>query len=183
MYLLSTTWKVSKDVAEVWGKKGHLLSERVNNKTSFVFRIPNGTSAELANLLNGLLKRDARIRMDFDTFFNHPFIRPAVPAPPPQPTPSQPVNVPSNPSSVSNSTTPRNSAPCNSGPAVPGALPPSPVAMSKFNVTISSLIYKIPRGKSNVKQVFKYYVEKSIFLRLAVVKRPLHSEIDGAYQD
>ena len=98
-----------------------------------MFRIPNGTSPELANLLNGLLKRDARHRIDFDTFFNHPFIRPAVPAaPPPPPTqPTQPVNVPSNPSSVSNSTTPRNSAPC-SGPAVPGALPPSPVAMSKY---------------------------------------------------
>lgn len=117
-------------------------------------RIPNGTSPELANLLFGLLKRDARDRIDFDTFFNHPFIRPVVPAaPPPPPTPpvstgskrspppsSQPVNVPSS-APVSNSTTPRNSAPISAPNAevagsaqVPGALPPSPVAMSKFFV-------------------------------------------------
>jgi serine/threonine-protein kinase ULK/ATG1 len=108
-------------------------------------RIPNGTSPELANLLFGLLKRDARERIDFETFFNHPFIRPAVPvAPPPPPTPTKPVNVPTS-APVSNSTTPRNSAPCSggqehrgpppssrAGTAMPGALPPSPVAMSKY---------------------------------------------------
>ena len=104
-------------------------------------RIPNGTSPELTNLLFGLLKRDARDRIDFDTFFNHPFIRPEAPAAPPLPpvtitapttaAVTKPVNVPSASSStpVSNSTTPRNSAPSN----VPGALPPSPVAMSKSN--------------------------------------------------
>ena len=113
------------------------------------FRIPNGTSPELANLLFGLLKRDARDRIDFDTFFNHPFIRPAVPAaPPPPPSPkvgvasgvSAPVNVPTSSAPVSNSTTPRNSAPIQgtqvevAGSAqVPGALPPSPVAMSKLS--------------------------------------------------
>lgn len=41
----------------------------------FVYRIPAGTSQELVDLLNGLLKRNARDRMDFETFFNHPFIR------------------------------------------------------------------------------------------------------------
>jgi len=108
-------------------------------------RIPNGTSPELAHLLFGLLKRDARERIDFETFFNHPFIRPAVPvAPPPPPTPTKPVNVPTS-APVSNSTTPRNSAPCSggqehrgpppsigAGTAMPGALPPSPVAMTGF---------------------------------------------------
>ncbi|KAK3868488.1 hypothetical protein Pcinc_026129 [Petrolisthes cinctipes] len=38
-------------------------------------RIPAGTSQELVDLLNGLLKRNAKDRMDFETFFNHPFIR------------------------------------------------------------------------------------------------------------
>lgn len=60
-------------------------------------------------------------------------------APPPPPTPTKPVNVPTS-APVSNSTTPRNSAPCSvgAGPAgasaVPGALPPSPIAMSKFHL-------------------------------------------------
>ncbi|CAL4075490.1 unnamed protein product [Meganyctiphanes norvegica] len=38
-------------------------------------RIPSGTSPELHELLMGLLKRNARDRMEFETFFNHPFIR------------------------------------------------------------------------------------------------------------
>ncbi|KAB7505721.1 Serine/threonine-protein kinase unc-51 [Armadillidium nasatum] len=38
-------------------------------------RIPQGTSPLLAHLLLGLLKRNARDRMDFEEFFNHPFIR------------------------------------------------------------------------------------------------------------
>ena len=97
-----------------------------------VFRIPNGTSAELTNLLYGLLKRDAKDRLDFNTFFHHSFIRPpkaqppaeAPMAPPPPPAPvSVPVTVPSS-APVSNSSTPKNSVPS----SVPGALPPSPVA-------------------------------------------------------
>nr|XP_053639461.1 serine/threonine-protein kinase unc-51-like isoform X4 [Cherax quadricarinatus] len=38
-------------------------------------RIPPGTSSELVDLLMGLLKRNAKDRMDFETFFNHPFTR------------------------------------------------------------------------------------------------------------
>ena len=38
------------------------------------FRIPEGTSAELTDLLNGLLKRDADERMTFETFFGHKFL-------------------------------------------------------------------------------------------------------------
>nr|XP_045593425.1 serine/threonine-protein kinase unc-51-like isoform X2 [Procambarus clarkii] len=37
-------------------------------------RIPAGTSPELIDLLMGLLKRNAKDRMDFETFFNHPFM-------------------------------------------------------------------------------------------------------------
>ena len=42
---------------------------------NYVYRIPPGTSPELVNLLLGLLKRNARDRMPFETFFNHAFIR------------------------------------------------------------------------------------------------------------
>ena len=38
-------------------------------------RIPAGTSPELSNLLLGLLRRNARDRMSFDEFFNHPFLQ------------------------------------------------------------------------------------------------------------
>lgn len=38
-------------------------------------RIPAGTSTELSDLLVGLLRRNARDRMPFDEFFNHPFLQ------------------------------------------------------------------------------------------------------------
>lgn len=38
-------------------------------------KIPVGTSPELCDLLNGLLKRNARERMNFETFFNHKFLQ------------------------------------------------------------------------------------------------------------
>ncbi|KAK9696256.1 Protein kinase domain [Popillia japonica] len=38
-------------------------------------KIPIGTSPELCDLLNGLLKRNARERMNFETFFNHKFLQ------------------------------------------------------------------------------------------------------------
>ena len=34
-----------------------------------------GTSPELTDLLNGLLKRDAKDRFEFEVFFNHTFLR------------------------------------------------------------------------------------------------------------
>lgn len=42
---------------------------------SFLFRIPPGTSKELTDLLMGLLRRNAKERMNFDTFFNHAFLQ------------------------------------------------------------------------------------------------------------
>jgi len=57
-------------------------------------RIPPGTSPHLHNLLMGLLKRNAADRLDFDAFFNHPFIRPPPPPldpPSPPPPPPQPA--------------------------------------------------------------------------------------------
>lgn len=52
-------------------------------------RIPSGTSPELTALLTGLLRRNAKDRMEFDDFFNHPFIRKCQP-----PTASPPLPVP-----------------------------------------------------------------------------------------
>ena len=55
-------------------------------------RIPAGTSPELTVLLQGLLRRNARERIEFDDFFNHAFIRktarqPTTPVRPPLPPP------------------------------------------------------------------------------------------------
>uniref|UniRef100_A0A182NT05 Protein kinase domain-containing protein n=1 Tax=Anopheles dirus TaxID=7168 RepID=A0A182NT05_9DIPT len=38
-------------------------------------KIPSGTSKELIDLLMGLLRRNAKERMNFDTFFNHAFLQ------------------------------------------------------------------------------------------------------------
>lgn len=48
-------------------------------------KIPSGTSPELGELLNGLLKRNARERLNFETFFNHKFLQRHEPTPPPHP--------------------------------------------------------------------------------------------------
>ncbi|KDQ97270.1 serine/threonine-protein kinase unc-51 [Zootermopsis nevadensis] len=54
-------------------------------------KIPSGTSPELADLLFGLLRRNACDRIPFDSFFNHPFLqRRPVPTPPRSP-PSCPL--------------------------------------------------------------------------------------------
>lgn len=37
--------------------------------------MPPGTSSELCSLLIGLLRRNPRERMPFETFFNHPFLQ------------------------------------------------------------------------------------------------------------
>jgi serine/threonine protein kinase len=52
--------------------------------------IPNGTSPHLKLLLMGMLKRNAKDRIDFDEFFNHPFLHPARLSP----KSSSPVPVP-----------------------------------------------------------------------------------------
>ncbi|CAH0394873.1 unnamed protein product [Bemisia tabaci] len=64
-------------------------------------KIPSGTSPELTNLLQGLLRRNAAERMDFDVFFNHAFLHP--PPQPNQPTPlaTSPVHEPGFPVCIS----------------------------------------------------------------------------------
>lgn len=56
------------------------------------FRIPAGTSPDLCELLTGLLKRNARERMNFETFFNHKFLQ--RPEPPISQSPLQTVDLP-----------------------------------------------------------------------------------------
>merc|ERR1719309_393708 len=61
-------------------------------------RIPSGTSPEFAHLLHNLLKRDAKDRIDFEAFFNHPFLVPPQPKSKPaeehKPEPAKAVSVP-----------------------------------------------------------------------------------------
>lgn len=53
----------------------------LRNRNIIDFRCPLGTSKELSELLTGLLKRNAKERMNFEMFFNHKFLqRPEPPA-------------------------------------------------------------------------------------------------------
>ncbi|KAK8388962.1 hypothetical protein O3P69_020727 [Scylla paramamosain] len=93
-------------------------------------RIPSGTSSELVDLLNGLLKRNAKDRMDFETFFNHPFIRMGDPAPQKPVAPTPPLAPASSPPATAPKTVGRGGAfahPAEPSPSPPAAnLPPSP---------------------------------------------------------
>uniref|UniRef100_T1J2M8 non-specific serine/threonine protein kinase n=1 Tax=Strigamia maritima TaxID=126957 RepID=T1J2M8_STRMM len=51
--------------------------------------IPSCTSAELTDLLQRLLRRNAKDRMDFDEFFNHPFHKKVIRTTSPVPVPSR----------------------------------------------------------------------------------------------
>jgi len=42
--------------------------------SNLLYRIPPGTSPELADLLQNLLKRNPKERLDFNSFFTHPFL-------------------------------------------------------------------------------------------------------------
>ncbi|OQR74925.1 serine/threonine-protein kinase unc-51-like, partial [Tropilaelaps mercedesae] len=65
------------------------LKQYYEKSASLSPKIPPGTSPELAALLQGLLKRNARDRIDFDTFFGHPFltVSPKQPGSSPVPVP------------------------------------------------------------------------------------------------
>ena len=64
----------------------------INNNLYLFNRIPSGTSPELADLLLGLLRRNARDRIPFDSFFNHPFLQRRPEPIPAQSSPSCPGN-------------------------------------------------------------------------------------------
>ncbi|XP_008197237.1 serine/threonine-protein kinase unc-51 isoform X2 [Tribolium castaneum] len=51
------------------------LKQIYDTTMNLVPKIPHGTSPELTDLLLGLLKRNAKERMNFDQFFNHKFLK------------------------------------------------------------------------------------------------------------
>ncbi|XP_022056722.1 serine/threonine-protein kinase ULK2 [Acanthochromis polyacanthus] len=75
--------------------------------------IPRETSAQLSDLLLGLLQRNQKDRMDFDTFFSHPFLEPSSTI-----KKSCPVPVPSASNAVTDSS-------CGSSPCIRYNSPPS----------------------------------------------------------
>ena len=76
-------------------------------------RIPPGTSPQFTHLLVNLLKRDAKDRIDFEAFFNHPFLERPQPKQQ-QPAPSEPLQGVAVPGAGQRGADP------------PGMLPPSP---------------------------------------------------------
>ncbi|KAF5901968.1 serine/threonine-protein kinase ULK2 isoform X1, partial [Clarias magur] len=109
------------------------------NKT-LVPNIPRETSPPLADLLLGLLQRNQKDRMDFDTFFSHPFLE--------QPSnikKSCPVPVPTCPSSVSEST-------CGSSPSCRYVSPPS---LPDMQTLPEDVLSSPPLGPPNYLQLSK----------------------------
>lgn len=101
--------------------------------------IPRETSAPLADLLLGLLQRNQKDRMDFDTFFSHPFLE--------SPTTikkSCPVPVPSASHPVTDSS-------CGSSPCIRYNSPPSLPDMQTLADDLSSP----PMGPPNFLQLSK----------------------------
>ncbi|XP_053424548.1 serine/threonine-protein kinase ULK2 isoform X2 [Nycticebus coucang] len=101
--------------------------------------IPRETSPYLANLLLGLLQRNQKDRMDFETFFSHPFLE-QVPV-----KKSCPVPVPVYASSVSASS-------CGSSPSCRFASPPSLPDMQHIQ---EENLSSPPLGPPNYLQVSK----------------------------
>ena len=87
-------------------------------------RIPAGTSAQFTHLLVHLLKRDAKDRIDFEAFFNHPFLAQAKQQP--APGTSEGVAVPG----------------AGAGHQEPPQLPPSPAVTQVTNIFASVHIFK-----------------------------------------
>ncbi|XP_006641127.2 serine/threonine-protein kinase ULK2 [Lepisosteus oculatus] len=109
------------------------------NKT-LVPNIPRETSPHLGNLLLGLLQRNQKDRMDFDTFFSHPFLDPSSTI-----KKSCPVPVPSCPSSVSDSS-------CGSSPSCRFASPPS---LPDMQTLPEDVLSSPPLGPPNYLQLSK----------------------------
>ncbi|XP_072496099.1 serine/threonine-protein kinase ULK2 isoform X2 [Notamacropus eugenii] len=106
---------------------------------SLIPSIPRETSPYLANLLLGLLQRNQKDRMDFETFFSHPFLE-QVPV-----KKSCPVPVPIYAGSVSGSS-------CGSSPSCRFASPPSLPDMQHIQ---EDNLSSPPLGPPNYLQVSK----------------------------
>ncbi|KAM9469105.1 serine/threonine-protein kinase ULK2 isoform 2-T2 [Clarias gariepinus] len=109
------------------------------NKT-LVPNIPRETSPPLADLLLGLLQRNQKDRMDFDTFFSHPFLEQTSNI-----KKSCPVPVPTCPSSVSEST-------CGSSPSCRYVSPPS---LPDMQTLPEDVLSSPPLGPPNYLQLSK----------------------------
>uniref|UniRef100_A0AAV2J669 non-specific serine/threonine protein kinase n=1 Tax=Knipowitschia caucasica TaxID=637954 RepID=A0AAV2J669_KNICA len=101
--------------------------------------IPRETSAPLSNLLLGLLQRNQKDRMDFDSFFSHPFLESPVTI-----KKSCPVPVPSASMTVTDSS-------CGSSPCIRYNSPPSLPDMQTLAEELSSP----PMGPPNFLQLSK----------------------------
>uniref|UniRef100_A0AAR2LCK7 non-specific serine/threonine protein kinase n=1 Tax=Pygocentrus nattereri TaxID=42514 RepID=A0AAR2LCK7_PYGNA len=102
--------------------------------------IPRETSPQLADLLLGLLQRNQKDRMDFDTFFSHPFLEQSSTI-----KKSCPVPVPACPSSVSDST-------CGSSPSCRYVSPPS---LPDMQTLPEDVLSSPPLGPPNYLQLSK----------------------------
>ncbi|XP_076831988.1 serine/threonine-protein kinase ULK2 isoform X2 [Brachyhypopomus gauderio] len=109
------------------------------NKT-LLPNIPRETSAQLRELLLGLLQRNQKERMDFDTFFSHPFLEQT-----PSLKKSCPVPVPACPGSVSDST-------CGSSPSCRYVSPPS---LPDMQALPEDVLSSPPLGPPNYLQLSK----------------------------
>ncbi|KAL7831793.1 hypothetical protein AOLI_G00293410 [Acnodon oligacanthus] len=109
------------------------------NKT-LLPNIPRETSPQLADLLLGLLQRNQKDRMDFDTFFSHPFLEQSSTI-----KKSCPVPVPACPSSVSDST-------CGSSPSCRYVSPPS---LPDMQTLPEDVLSSPPLGPPNYLQLSK----------------------------
>ncbi|XP_030632263.1 serine/threonine-protein kinase ULK2 isoform X3 [Chanos chanos] len=109
------------------------------NKT-LVPNIPRETSPQLCDLLLGLLQRNQKDRMDFDTFFSHPFLEQASAI-----KKSCPVPVPTCPGSVSDSS-------CGSSPSCRYVSPPS---LPDMQALPEDVLSSPPLGPPNYLQLSK----------------------------
>ncbi|KAK7171720.1 hypothetical protein R3I93_004122 [Phoxinus phoxinus] len=109
------------------------------NKT-LVPNIPRETSPSLEDLLLGLLQRNQKDRMDFDTFFSHPFLEPTSTI-----KKSCPVPVPTCSGLVSDST-------CGSSPSCRYVSPPS---LPDMQTLPEDVLSSPPLGPPNYLQLSK----------------------------
>ncbi|XP_051717505.1 serine/threonine-protein kinase ULK2 isoform X1 [Ctenopharyngodon idella] len=109
------------------------------NKT-LVPNIPRETSPQLEDLLLGLLQRNQKDRMDFDTFFSHPFLEPTSTI-----KKSCPVPVPTCSGLVSDST-------CGSSPSCRYVSPPS---LPDMQTLPEDVLSSPPLGPPNYLQLSK----------------------------
>ncbi|XP_065561885.1 serine/threonine-protein kinase ULK2-like isoform X2 [Artemia franciscana] len=102
-------------------------------------KIPSGTSQELSNLLNGLLRRNAKDRIEFDEFFNHHFVRKTkLAAPNSVASLPKPLPVKLDPSSIQ------------ATPSVPTALPGHPPPSPKGPAVVEKLTENLAKEMESI---------------------------------